>query len=145
MSKPRYRWWNYVKNVIRAYPELKRLAGEPPHVCVTAKPGAVTAAHGVGRPVENAAVRRLSEHDEREYRAVRAAVRETSALPNGNARLTIIDLVYWKRVNTLRGAAKAVGYSYRWAKELHREFICLVAEYLDLKEKTVPQSQKDGL
>ena len=145
MSKPRYRWWSYVKNVIRAYPELERQAGAPPNVRVTAKPGPVTAAPGVGRPVENAAVHRLTEHDEREYRAVRAAIRETMDLPNGNARLTIIDLVYWKRVNTLRGAAKAVGYSYRWAKHLHREFICLVAENLDLKEKTVPQSQQDAL
>ena len=24
MSKPRYRWWGYIRNVIRAYPELKK-------------------------------------------------------------------------------------------------------------------------
>ena len=145
MSRPRYRWWGYVKNVIRAWPELERLAAAPPHVSVTAKPGPVTAAHGVGRPVERAAVHRMTAQDEREHRALRAAIRETAALPNGDARLAIIDLVYWKRVNTLRGAAKAVGYSYRWARELHREFICLVAEKLDLKEKNGPQSQKDAL
>lgn len=145
MSKPRYRWWNYVKNVIRAYPELARLAGAQPQVNVTANIGPMNGGRGVGRPVENAAVCRMSTQDEREYRAVRAAIRETMYLPTGNARVALIELVYWKKDYTLRGAAKVVGYSYRWARQLHREFICLVAENLDLKEKTVPQSQQDEL
>lgn len=145
MSRPRYRWWGYVKNVIRAYPELERRASELPPVSMTARYGPSMPSGGEGRPVEGSVVKRLSRRDATEYEAVRAAIRDTAKLPNGDTRLKIIELVYWKRVNTLRGAAKAVGYSYRWAKELHREFICLVAEYLDLKEKTVPQSQKDGL
>ena len=145
MSKPRYRWWGYVKNVIRAYPELERQAHAAPHVGVTTKPSPAHGSPGVGRPVENAALHRMTENDEREYRAVRDAIRETMYLPTGPARVSLIELVYWKKDYTLRGAAKVVGYSYRWARELHREFICLVAENLGLKEKTGPQSQQDGL
>ena len=29
MSKPRYRWWGYVKAVIRAYPALDKVMREP--------------------------------------------------------------------------------------------------------------------
>lgn len=142
MSRPRYRWWGYVKNVIRAYPELQRQAAEPPPVSLTAKYGPVAPSGGEGRPVEGVAVKRLSGRDMAEYEAVRAAIRETAKLPNGETRLRIIELVYWKRSHTLWGAGREVGYSYAQVKRFQEKFICLVAEKLDLKEKMSHKSQK---
>lgn len=68
----------------------------------------------------------------------------------GDARLAIIDLVYWRRTRTLQGAALDVGYSYDRAKDFHSEFIRLVACYMGyiprnkIKKKGIvtPQSQK---
>ena len=142
MSKPRYRWWGYVKNVIRAYPELERRAAEPPPVSLTAKYGPTTPSGGEGRPVEDVAVKRLSGRDMTEYEAVRAAIRDTARLPNGEVRLKVIDLVYWKRSHTLWGAGREVLYSYAQVKRFQEKFICLVAENLDLKEKMSHKSQK---
>lgn len=142
MSKPRYRWWGYVKNVIRAYPELERRASELPPVSMTARYGPSTPSGGEGRPVEGAAVKRLSHRDATEYEAVRAAIRDTAKLPNGDTRLKIIELVYWKRSHTLWGAGREVGYSYAQVKRFQEKFICLVAEKLDLKEKMSHKSQK---
>ena len=37
MSKPRYRWWGYVKAVIRAYPALDKVMREPIYTPTTAR------------------------------------------------------------------------------------------------------------
>lgn len=135
MSKPRYRWWGYVKNVILAYPELRERLLETPETAVTARYGPQTRQNGTGRPIERSAVQRLSSRDTEEYEAVNAAIRETARMSNGEARLAIIDLVYWKRSHTLAGAGMQIGYSYRRTKDLHQQFVCAVAENLGLKEK----------
>lgn len=135
MSRPRYRWWGYVKSVIRAYPELRKKMMEPIHTPVTAKYGPHAGQNGAGRALEGAVVKRLSGRDVAEFEAVDAAIRETSKLENGEARLAIIDLVYWKRSHTLAGAGMQIGYSYRRTKDLHQQFVCAVAENLGLKEK----------
>lgn len=142
MSKPRYRWWGYVKNVIRAYPELERRASELPQVSVTAEYAPSLPSGGLGRPVEGVAVKRLSHRDTAEYEAVRAAIRDTAKLPNGEARLKIIELVYWERSHTLGGAGYAVGYAERQTRKFHGEFIRAVALHLGLLEKSAPKSQK---
>ena len=132
MSKPRYRWWGYVKNVIRSYPELKERLLETPETAVTARYSHQTRQSGTGRPVECSVVQRLSSRDAEEYEAVNAAIRETARMSNGEARLAIIDLVYWKRSHTLAGAGMQVGYSPDRSKEVHGEFVRLVGFYLDL-------------
>lgn len=142
MSRPRYRWWGYVKNVIRAYPELERRATEQPTGSLTAKYGPTVPSGGEGRPVEGVAVKRLSGRDMAEYEAVRAAIRDTAKLPNGEMRLRIIEMVYWKRSHTLWGAGREVGYSYRHTQRIHERFAYLVAENLGLKEKMASKSQK---
>lgn len=142
MSRPRYRWWGYVKNVIRAYPELKRMMEEQPQTSLTAQYGPKIPSGRIGRPVEGAAVKMLSSRDIAEYEAVAAAIRDTAKLPNGEIRLKVIDLVYWKRSHTLWGAGREVGYSYAQVKRFQEKFICLVAEKLDLKEKMSHKSQK---
>ena len=59
-----------------------------------------------------------------------AAIRETARKPTGEARLAIIDLVYWRKSHRLYGAAMEIGYSEQQAKRYNAEFIRLVAFYL---------------
>ena len=134
-----------MKNVIRAYPELERRATEQPTGSLTAKYGPTAPSGGEGRPVEGVAVKRLSGRDMAEYEAVRAAIRDTAKLPNGEMRLRIIELVYWKRSHTLTGAGYAVGYAERQTRKFHGEFIRTVAFHLGLLEMSALQSQKRGV
>ena len=128
MSKPRYWWWGSIQNALRAYPRLKRQY-EAPNVAVTAR-----YAEGVcrdstpGRTTETAALERLYDGDYQIYLAITAAVKETEQMTNGRDRLRLIELIYWKRYwKTIEGAAYEVGYSTQRAKEIHGEFIRLVA------------------
>lgn len=145
MSRPRYRWWPYVKNVIRTYPELRKTLTEPVCTPMTARYGPQTPQNGLGRALESAVTKKLSSRDVAEFEAVEAAIRETAKMENGEARLEIIDLVYWKRSHTLAGAGMQVGYSYEWAKRAQRRFALSVAENLGLEEKSNPKSQKAGV
>ena len=120
-----------MKNVIRAYPELRERLLETPETAVTARYGPQTRQNGAGRPIECSAVQRLSSRDAEEYEAVNAAIRETARMSNGEARLAIIDLVYWKRGKVcVDEAGMRVGYSPKQAKRICVEFIRLVAFYL---------------
>ena len=60
--------------------------------------------------------------------AVEAAVGETKQLIDGQERIKLITLVFWKRTHTLQGAAMAVHVSERTAQEWHRQFIRLVGQ-----------------
>lgn len=120
-----------MKDVIRAYPELKERLLETPETAVTARYSPQTRQSGTGRPVECSVVQRLSSRDAEEYEAVNAAIRETARMSNGEARLAIIDLVYWKRGKVcVDEAGMRVGYSPKQAKRICVEFIRLVAFYL---------------
>lgn len=151
MSKPRYWWWGSIQNALRAYPRLKRQY-EAPDVAVTAR-----YAEGVGhnsapgRTTETAALQRLYDGDYKVYLAIKAAIDETAQMETGQARLKLIELIYWKRHwKTIEGAAYEVGYSVQRAKEIHGEFIRLVAYYRRLiprenvpkKKNVIPNSQK---
>ena len=87
--------------------------------------------------------KKLDGQDIKEYEAVSAAIRATERLPNGKARLKIIDLVYWQGTHTLAGAGLQVGYGERQTRKFNGEFIRLVAQNLNLMEKSAPQSQKN--
>lgn len=120
-----------MKNVILAYPELKERLLETPETAVTARYSPQTRQSGTGRPVECSVVQRLSSRYAEEYEAVNAAIRETARMSNGEARLAIIDLVYWKRGKVcVDEAGMRVGYSPKQAKRICVEFIRLVAFYL---------------
>lgn len=128
MSKPRYWWWGSIQNALRAYPRLKQQY-EAPNVAVTAR-YADGVGHGSdpGRTTETAALQRLYDGDYKVYLAIKAAIDETAQMETGQARLKLIELVYWKRYwKTIEGAAYEVGYSTQRAKEIHGEFIRLVA------------------
>ena len=105
MSRPRYGWWPYIKSMIRRYPQLRSTPDEA-----------------------------LSAVDRREYDAVRQAADETMQLPGGDARLGVIELMFWRRSHTLEGAAAAVHVSERTARRYHTDFIRLVAKKYGLLE-----------
>ena len=134
MSKPRYRWWGYVRNVIRAYPDLKKEYEYLHEQSVTANLFGMPGTGGVSRGTENIAVRELPKTKQREYDAVTKAIEITGRLPNGKQVLRIIELVYWKRTHTVEGAAMKSGYSVDRGKQLHGDFIRLVAKHYGLME-----------
>lgn len=143
MSKPRYWWWGSIQNALRAYPRLKRQY-ETPNVAVTAR-YAEGVGHGSdpGRTTETAALERLYDGDYKIYLAITAAVEETEQMDTGRDRLRLIELLYWQRYwKTIEGAAYEVGYSTQRAKEIHGEFIRLVAYYRRLiPRENVPKKR----
>ena len=143
MSKPRYRWWGYIRNVIRAYPELKKEYEELHQQSVTANTSGMSGGNGLS-------LRELPKTKQKEYDAVSRAIEITKRMPNGIQRLQIIDLVYWKRTHTVEGAAMKVGYSVDRGKQLHGEFVRLVAKcygFLEWEntENITRKSQKNVL
>lgn len=140
MSKPRYKWWSYVKNIIRAYPGLKKEYESLHEQSVTANTSGMPGGGEVSRGTENIAIRELPSTKQREYEAVRRAVEYTRHFRNGNERLEIINLMYWKKRLDLVGAGLQVGYSYDRAKQIHREFVVAVATYYGLMD----MEERDG-
>ena len=144
MSKPRYWWWGSIQAALRAYPKLKQRY-ETPDVALTARYVEGVGGHdsAPGRTTETAALQRLYDGDYKVYLAIKAAVEETEQMETGAARLKIIELIYWKRYwKTIEGAAYEVGYSVQRAKEIHGEFIRLVAYYRRLiPRENVPKKR----
>jgi hypothetical protein len=132
LSKTRYKWWGYIKAVIRAYPSLKKEYEELHEQSITAKMSSIPGGGEVSRGTEDIAIRELPHTKQREYEAVRRAIDATKRIESGDRRVMIIDLVYWKNSHTLAGAAMKAGYSYDRAKQMHREFIVTVARYYGL-------------
>lgn len=143
MSKPRARWWGYVRAVIRAWPDLKRKTEELRAPSITPHYGHSGGSGGTSDPTAQTALRQLPRQEQREYEAVEAAIRETGRMSDGETRLTIIELVFWRQSHTLEGAAQRTHVSYRTARRKQNDFVRLVAEKMGLTEKLAPQSQKD--
>ena len=134
MSKPRYKWWGYIKNIIRAYPGLKKEYEALHEQSVTANTSGMPGSGEVSRGTENIAIRELPYTKQREYEAVRRAVEYTKHFRNGKERLEIIKLMYWKNSHTLAGAGLQVGYGYDRARQIHQEFVVAVATYYGLMD-----------
>ena len=127
MSKPRYKWWGYIRNVIRSYPELKREYESLHQQSVTASLSGMPGSGQVSRGTEDVAIRELPRTKQREYDAVRQAIELTRRMPNGELRLRIIDLVFWKGSKGLQDAGESVGYTYKTARTIQGTFIKLTA------------------
>lgn len=135
MSKPRYRWWGYVKSIIRQYPSLKQEYESLHEQSVTASMTGMPGSGGASRGTEDIAIRELPYTKQREYEAVKRAVAATERMTAGLDRLKVIDLVFWKRSHTLDGAALVIPCSYMTARRYHAEFITLVASFYGLLDK----------
>lgn len=123
-------WRKNTRAVIRAYPELRRRERELHDMPVTPRYSAEPGGGEASRTTENAAIRTLPPGDQRALDAVSAAIQTTMRYRNGNLRVRIIDLVYWRRSHTLEGAALAVHVSLKTAQGWHSDFVELVDAYL---------------
>ena len=98
MSRTRYLWWGYAKNMLRHYPDVT----------------------------------------DRERAAVEAALSEIRALPDGQSRVRLVELIYFRRVNTLEGAAMALHCSARTARRWHADFVVRVGRNFGLLGESWP-------
>ena len=101
----KYAWWGYVKAVIRKYPQTcEKKESEPPLIGVAL----------------------------RESEAVRRAVADTEALPDGSQRVALVSMVFWERRDNLYGAARRLYISERTPVRWHTAFIKATARNLGL-------------
>lgn len=142
MSRPRYRWWGYVKAVIRAYPELSARHNALHSPTVTPTYAGAIGRTGTSDPTGRIAVREMGKQEQREFEAVRRAVRATVRMSAGRDRLRIIEMVLWRGSHTLEGAALAIPCSYMTARRYHCDFICLVARNYGFQTHDEPQEPK---
>lgn len=133
MSKPREPWWPYVKNILRAYPALKRELDAIQQQSVTVRYNPAGGGSGPGRSTEQAAMRELPPQRMKEVEAVKKAIRKTGYMRDGKIRNDLIRLVYFKKRYNLNGAAWACHVSERTARQWHGDFLRLVAYYLGLR------------
>lgn len=88
MSRPKYPWWGYVREILRRYPD---------------------------------------HTTEAEAAAVASAIAQTEQMVDGQRRLAVIRMVFFRKTHTLHGAALEVSCSYATAKRWQQEFIRKVA------------------
>lgn len=96
-------WWGYVKSFIRKYKFLKDMESKE-----------------------------MTETEMREVDAVKAAVETTANMNDGDVRIKLVDIIFWKRTHTLEGAAMILHISERTARRWHTEFIRTVAKEFGL-------------
>ena len=120
MSKPRYRWWGFVRAMIRDYPKLKEDLDELHQQNITAVMSGMPKGGGAGRTAESIALRQLPKDDQTVYDAVTRAVEITRLRPDGKERMELIHLMYWgKKPRAMRKAAVLLNISEPTAKRWH--------------------------
>ena len=67
-----------------------------------------------------------------EYEAVQQAIEKTKLLRNGEERLKLIDLVFFKQSHSLQGACLACYVCDRTGRQWHTDFIRLVGVEMGL-------------
>ena len=130
MQKQRYRWWRFIRRVVRAYPALKSEYEELHRQSLSQDISGMPKAQAAGRTVESIALRQMSPDDQKDYDAVSRAIEATRSRQDGEKRLALIRYVYWyEKEHTVSHAAPVLGISEATAKRWHGDFIKLVAKY----------------
>lgn len=146
MSRPRYRWWSYVKNMIRSYPTLKERADAMKQQQITPQlTGMPRGKNGVSKPTENAALRELPRTEQRELEAVQKTIDQIRRKKNGSEILKLVKLVYWDRSHTIFGASNVLHVSERTAKGMNLTFVYKVAENYGLFENCTSEPKKENI
>lgn len=127
MSRQKY-WWSHVKWMIRFQPEREAELRRMQEAVITANYNAMPRGSEPSRTTENLGTVTLGNPADREMRAVQLAVDETMAMKDGEDRMKLIDLVFWKRTHTLTGACIECHISDRQGQRWHADFIHLVAK-----------------
>ena len=129
MSKPKYRWWDFARKMIRDYPALKRESDDLHAQTVTADLSGMPRGGGAGRTVEAIATRQLAPDDQKALDAVSRAIEITSLRPDGKERIALIRFCYWyTKRHRLKDAALRVHISEDTAKAWHGDFVRLVGQ-----------------
>lgn len=129
MSSPRYRWWGFVRRMIRDYRCLKIQYDDLHTQSITAGTSGMPRGSGNSSVVESLALRQLPKDDQRVYDAVSRAVEITNLLPDGELKLALIRYVYWnKHQHPVKDAAMQLYISRRTAERWHAEFVRLVGK-----------------
>lgn len=129
MSNTRYGWWGYAKDMIRRYPALRKEYDEMLEQNIVPHYSAVPGGGGATRKVEGVALRTLPKPYQQELESVSSAVRHTQAFRDGDERIKLISLVYWKQTHTLSGAALQCNVDYSTAKRWHKDFVRCVGAF----------------
>lgn len=134
MGKTKQPWWNYVKTIIRDYPQLKKEIDTPLEQSVSSKIVGGGGSGGVSKPVENCVIHDLSPKKQKRYDAVNSAIETTKSKHPYDyvTRLKIVELVYFQKSHTILGASIMVNCSANTAGTWQADFIKTVAEKLDL-------------
>ena len=132
MSRPRYKWWSYVKWMIRLYPERVAELRRRQEAAVTPNYNAMPGGSEPSRTTEELGTASLGRAVDREVVAVRRAIEETERMSTGEIRMGIIDLVYWKKTHTVPGACLACTVAERTGRRYHADFVYLVAKNFEL-------------
>ena len=126
-------WRSKTRAAIRAYPALKRKERELRELTIIAAYGDEPRSgqtNNNARTIEAAALRQLPKDEQRALDAVSAAIQTTTRYRNGDLRVKLIDLIYWRESHTLTGAAMAIHISGQTASRWHNGFIELVDAYM---------------
>ena len=120
-------WWYHTRDIVRNYPTLWENLQELRRPSLVPGTEGVPGGSELGRSTEQLALRVLPPVKQLDLAAVQTAIRKTQALPDGKARLQIIDLTHWKGSHTIVGAAAEAHVSTRTAYRWQNDFFLLVA------------------
>ncbi len=123
-------WRQDTRRIIRKYPELRRREMALHEQKVTPTYSGMPGGGCASRTTETIATRTLNATDQRNLDAVKKAIETTMRYRNGDLRIRVIDLMYWKKTHTMEGAAMQTHVSIRTAQDWHNAFVELVDAYL---------------
>lgn len=132
MSRPREPWWGYIRNILREYPRYEKELDMLRSTKITTSYTAGRRSAEASRTTEKVATRQLRPQDQRHYDAISRALFVTQRLTNGQWRVKMIDLMYFRKSHEMQGAALECHISYATARQWHAEFVRLVASELGL-------------
>lgn len=128
MSSPQYRWWGFVRRMIRDYKGLKAEYDDLHQQSLSAVPSG-NPGGGDSRTVENIALRQLPADDQKVYDAVTRAVEITKLLPDGDLKVALIRFVYWGQgQRRVEDVPLVLPVSRRTAIRWHGDFVRLVGK-----------------
>ncbi len=127
MSRPKYKWWSYVKWAIRLYPDRVAEIRRRQEQHITTNYDAVPAGSDVRRITEKLGTVSLGATVDREIAAVESAIQKTRKRNDGDRRLSLINMVYWAKTHNLEGACLELFISEGTGRNWNNEFVYTVA------------------
>lgn len=94
---------DYIKKVLQAYPDICK---KPPD--------------------------QRTRNERRRFEAVTAFLEQVNQLPDARGKRQLIDLIYFKQLHTLYGAASKLYVSERTAVRWNHEILCMAFESMNL-------------